>query len=91
LTLNTQQRGQARKVTCRQCSRLQIFSQFAGHLINLNFRTRGEVFFLETACGDSRVLPIVRVGETGMRLNTIDTDPKSGKSVVTSRINLRRT
>jgi hypothetical protein len=33
---------------------------------------------------------IEKIGSNGMRLTTVDTDPKTGKSIVTSRINLRR-
>jgi hypothetical protein len=33
---------------------------------------------------------IEKIGSDGMRLSTIDIDPKTGKSVVTSEINLRR-
>jgi hypothetical protein len=35
-------------------------------------------------------MTIEKVGAQGMRPTTIDTDPKTGKSVVTSRIDLRR-
>ena len=35
-------------------------------------------------------MTIEKIGSNGMRLTTVDTDPKSGKSVVTSQINLRR-
>ncbi len=36
-------------------------------------------------------MTIEKIGSKGMRLNTVDTDrPKSGKSVVTGQINLRR-
>jgi hypothetical protein len=35
-------------------------------------------------------MTIEKIGSDGMRLITIDTDPRTGKSVVTSQINLRR-
>ena len=35
-------------------------------------------------------MTIEKIGSDGMRLSTIDIDPKTGKSVVTSEINLRR-
>jgi hypothetical protein len=35
-------------------------------------------------------MTIEKIGSSGMRLTTIDNDPKTGKSVVTSEINLRR-
>ena len=35
-------------------------------------------------------MTIEKIGSNGMRLTTIDTDPKTGKSVVTSQINLRQ-
>ncbi|TAY29227.1 hypothetical protein ELH93_25045 (plasmid) [Rhizobium leguminosarum] len=41
--------------------------------------------------GDRRAqMTIEKIGASGMRLTTIDTDPTTGKSVVTSRIDLRR-
>ncbi len=41
--------------------------------------------------GDRRAqMTIEKVGAQGMRLTTIDTDPNTGRSVVTSRIDLRR-
>ncbi|NNU37785.1 hypothetical protein G9X64_15055 [Rhizobium sophorae] len=41
--------------------------------------------------GDRRAqMTIEKVGASGMRLTTIDTDPTTGRSVVTSRIDLRR-
>ena len=36
-------------------------------------------------------LTVQKVGENGMKLTTTDVDPATGKSVVTSEINLRRT
>ena len=38
----------------------------------------------------SAKLRLEKVGDNGMRLTTIDTDPATGKSVVISEINLRR-
>ena len=35
-------------------------------------------------------MTIEKIGSNGMRLTTVDTDPKTGTSVVTSQINLRR-
>ncbi|OAP36604.1 hypothetical protein AU381_19130 [Sinorhizobium glycinis] len=57
-----------------------------GNAINLTIRWAREVN------GDRRArLVVQKVGENGMRLSTIDEDPSSGKRVVTSEINLRRT
>jgi hypothetical protein len=36
-------------------------------------------------------MTVEKRGENGIRLTVIDTDPKTGKSVVTSRIDLTRT
>lgn len=59
--------------------------QRAGDTINLGITWAKEVN------GDRRAqMTIEKVGDTGMRLTTVDTDPKTGKSVVTSRIDLRR-
>ena len=35
-------------------------------------------------------MTVEKVGDHGMRLTTVDVDPKTGKNVVTSQINLRR-
>ncbi len=35
-------------------------------------------------------MTIEKIGSNGMRLTTVDNDPKTGKSVVTSQINLQR-
>ena len=35
-------------------------------------------------------MKIEKIGENGMRLTTVDTDPKTGKSVLTSQIDLSR-
>ncbi|PDT26363.1 hypothetical protein CO660_28485 [Rhizobium sp. L9] len=59
--------------------------QRAGDTINLGITSAKEV------SGDRRAqMTIEKVGASGMRLTTVDTDPKTGKSVVTSRIDLRR-
>lgn len=56
-----------------------------GNTINLGIRWAKEVN------GDRRAqMSIQKVGDQGMRLTTVDTDPTTGKSVVTSQINLRR-
>ena len=56
-----------------------------GNAINLAIRWAKEVN------GDrSAKMTIEKIGSNGMRLTTVDTDPKTGKSVVTSQINLRR-
>lgn len=57
----------------------------AGDTINLGITWAKEVN------GDRRAqMTIEKVGDTGMRLTTVDQDPKTGKSIVTSRIDLRR-
>lgn len=59
--------------------------QRAGDKINLGITWAKEVN------GDRRAqMTIEKVGDTGMRLTTVDTDPKTGKSIVTSCIDLRR-
>jgi hypothetical protein len=57
----------------------------SGNAINLGIRWAKEV-------NGDRVaqMTVKKVGENGMTLTTVDTDPKTGKSVVTSQINLRR-
>ncbi|WP_027687050.1 hypothetical protein [Rhizobium leguminosarum] len=56
-----------------------------GDTINLGITWAKEVN------GDRRAqMTIEKVGASGMRLTTVGTDPKTGKSVVTSRIDLRR-
>jgi hypothetical protein len=60
--------------------------QRSGDVINL------AITWAKVVNGDRRAqMSIERLGARGMRLTTIDTDPKTGKSVVTSRIDLRRT
>jgi hypothetical protein len=57
----------------------------SGNAIKLGIRWAKEVN------GDrSAKMTIEKIGSNGMRLTTVDTDPKTGKSVVTSQINLRR-
>ena len=56
-----------------------------GNTINLRIRWAKKVN------GDrSPQMSIQKVGDQGMRLTTVDTDPATGKRVVTSQINLRR-
>ena len=57
----------------------------SGNALNLGIRWAKDVN------GDrSAKLRLEKVGDNGMRLTTIDTDPATGKSVVISDINLRR-
>ena len=57
----------------------------SGNAIKLAIRWAKEVN------GDrSARMTIEKIGSDGMRLTTVDTDPRTGKSVVTSQINLRR-
>lgn len=57
----------------------------SGNAINLGIRWAKEVN------GDRKAqMTVEKVGSNGMRLTTIDVDPKTGKNVVTSQINLRR-
>ncbi|MBY3174177.1 hypothetical protein HFO39_20590 [Rhizobium leguminosarum] len=57
----------------------------AGNAISLAIKWAKEVN------GDRRAqMTIEKTGASGMRLTTIDTDPATGRSVVTSRIELRR-
>ncbi|SIQ46340.1 hypothetical protein SAMN05880590_104225 [Rhizobium sp. RU35A] len=59
--------------------------QRAGNTINLGVTWAKEVN------GDRRaVMTIEKIGNSALRLTTIDTDPGTGRSVVTSRIDLRR-
>ncbi|WP_245495044.1 hypothetical protein [Rhizobium ruizarguesonis] len=56
-----------------------------GNAISLAIRWAKEVN------GDRRAqMTIEKTGASGMRLTTVDTDPATGRSVVTSRIELRR-
>jgi len=56
-----------------------------GHALNLAIR------WAKNVNGDrSAQLTLEKVGTDGMRLSTIDVDPATGKAVVTSEINLRR-
>jgi hypothetical protein len=57
----------------------------SGNAIKLAIRWAKEVN------GDrSASMTIEKIGSDGMRLTTVDTDPKTGKEVVTSQIDLRR-
>lgn len=57
----------------------------SGNAINLGIRWAKEVN------GDRNAqMKVEKVGSNGMKLTTIDVDPKTGKNVVTSQINLRR-
>jgi hypothetical protein len=57
----------------------------SGNALNLGIRWAKDVN------GDrSAKLRLEKVGDNGMRLTTVDTDPATGKSVVISDINLRR-
>jgi len=56
-----------------------------GNAINLGIRWAKDVN------GDRNArMTVEKVGENGMRLTTVDVDPKTGKNVITSQINLRR-
>ena len=56
-----------------------------GNAINLGIRWAREVN------GDRKALmTLEKIGENGMKLTTVDVDPKTGKNVVTSQINLSR-
>jgi len=56
-----------------------------GNSINLGIRWAKEVN------GDRQAqMTVEKVGDNGMRLTTVDSDPKTGKDVVTSQINLSR-
>ena len=57
----------------------------SGNKINLGIQWAKEVNGDRTA-----KMTIEKVGSQGMSLTTVDTDPETGKSVVTSLINLRR-
>lgn len=57
----------------------------SGNAINLGIRWAKDVN------GDREArMTVEKVGENGMKLTTVDVDPQTGKSVVTSQINLRR-
>ncbi len=59
--------------------------QRSGDTINLGITWAKEVN------GDRKAqMTIEKIGSSGMRLTTIDTDSKTGKPVITSRIELRR-
>jgi hypothetical protein len=63
----------------------QLNGTRSGNAINLGIRWAKEVN------GDRKALMRVeKTGQDGMRLTVTDTDPRTGKTVVTSRIDLRR-
>ena len=63
----------------------QLNGSRAGNAINLGIRWAKEVN------GDRKAqMTVEKRGENGIRLTVTDTDPKTGKSVVTSRIDLTR-
>lgn len=56
-----------------------------GNRINLDVTWANEIY------GDRKAtMTIEKVGETGLRIRTIDKDPSSGKSVVTTQLDMRR-
>lgn len=57
----------------------------SGNAINLGIRWAEDV----NGDRDAR-MTVEKVGDNGMRLTTVDVDPATGKNVVTSRIDLRR-
>ncbi|WP_256750440.1 hypothetical protein [Mesorhizobium sp. Mes31] len=64
----------------------QLNGSRSGNAINLGIRWAKEVN------GDRKArMTVEKRGENGIRLTVTDTDPKTGKSVVTSRIDLQRT
>ena len=57
----------------------------SGNAINLGIRWAKEVN------GDRKAqMTVEKVGDNGMKLTTVDVDPETGKSVVTSAITLAR-
>lgn len=64
----------------------QLNGSRSGNAINLGIRWAQEVN------GDRKArMTVEKRGENGIRLTVTDTDPKTGKNVVTSRIDLTRT
>ncbi|MCV3208552.1 hypothetical protein OHD62_27315 [Mesorhizobium sp. YC-39] len=64
----------------------QLNGSRSGNAINLG------ISWAKDVNGDRKAqLTVEKNGEDGMRLTVTDVDPKTGKSVVTSRIDLRRT
>ncbi|MER8691455.1 hypothetical protein NKI77_05215 [Mesorhizobium opportunistum] len=64
----------------------QLNGSRSGNAINLGIRWAKEVN------GDRKAqMKVEKTGENGIRLTVVDTDPKTGKNIVTSRIDLRRT
>ncbi|TGQ42126.1 MULTISPECIES: hypothetical protein [unclassified Mesorhizobium] len=63
----------------------QLAGRRSGNAINLGIRWAKEVN------GDRKAqMRLEKTGDNGMRLTVTDIDPKTGKSVMTSRIDLRR-
>lgn len=57
----------------------------AGETINLDVAWANEIY------GDREAkMTIQKVGENGLRIRTIDQDPSSGKSIVTTQLDLKR-
>ncbi|SDA41829.1 hypothetical protein [Mesorhizobium qingshengii] len=64
----------------------QLNGSRSGNAITLGIRWAKEIN------GDRKArMTVEKRGENGIRLTVTDTDPKTGKSVVTSRIDLQRT
>ncbi|MDG4881171.1 hypothetical protein [Mesorhizobium sp. WSM4884] len=63
----------------------QLNGSRSGNALNLGIRWAKEVN------GDRKAqLTVAKTGSDGMRLTVTDTDPKTGKTMVTSRIDLKR-
>ena len=57
----------------------------SGNAINLDVTWANEIY------GDRKAtMTIQKVGDNGLRIRTIDNDPSSGKSVVTTQLDLKR-
>jgi len=64
----------------------QLAGSRSGNAINLGIR------WAQVVNGDLKArLTVEKTSGNGMRLTVTDVDPKTGKSVVTSRIDLKRT
>lgn len=56
-----------------------------GNTINLDVTWANEIY------GDRKATMIIqKVGETGLRIKTVDKDPSSGKQIVTTELDLKR-
>jgi len=63
----------------------QLAGTRQGDTINLDVTWANEIY------GDKAArMTIQKVGENGLRIRTIDRDPQSGKSIVTTQLDLRR-